>query len=364
MVVPFRRPLATRVGHFARWPLLLIDVTTEQGITGRSYLAPYLATAAAGLRTVLQELGEGLRGQPAAPGQAFTRARGWFALAGYQGLALAAVAGLDIALWDALAQAAGLPLARLLGGTLEPVPAYNSNGLGLIPPAAVADEALELLAEGGFTALKVRVGRDRAADDLEAVRRVRAAVGDEVTLVADYNQGLVLGDALERCRALDGEGLTWIEEPLRYDDLDGHARIARDIATPVMLGENFYGPRAMHEAIRAQACDLVMPDLMRIGGVTGWLQAAAIADVAGLPRRPTCTRRSAGTSCGSPRPGTGWSGRTGLIRSWPAPSVSATGPCSCRMSPATGWTGTRTPSPITRPADANGDTPGFVAAAA
>ena len=283
VVVPFRRPLATRVGHFARWPLLLIDVTTEQGITGRSYLAPYLASAAAGLRTVLNEMAEGLRGQPAAPGQAFTGARGWFALAGYQGLALAAVAGLDIALWDALAQAAGLPLARLLGGTLEPVPAYNSNGLGLIPPAAVADEALELLAEGGFTALKVRVGRDRAADDIEAVRRVRAAVGDEVTLVADYNQGLTLGDALERCRALDAEGLTWIEEPLRYDDLDGHARIARDVTTPVMLGENFYGPRAMHEAIRAQACDLVMPDLMRIGGVTGWLQAAALADVAGLP---------------------------------------------------------------------------------
>jgi mandelate racemase len=122
VVVPFRRPLATKVGHFAQWPLLLIDVTTEQGITGRSFLAPYLASAAAGLRTVLHELGEGLRGQPAAPGQVFTGARGWFALAGYQGLAVAAVAVLDIALWDALAQAAQLPLARLLGGTLEPVP--------------------------------------------------------------------------------------------------------------------------------------------------------------------------------------------------------------------------------------------------
>jgi mandelate racemase len=175
VVVPFRRPLATRVGHFARWPLLLIDVTTQQGITGRSYLAPYLASAAAGLRTVLHELGEGLRGQPAAPGQAFTGARGWFALAGYQGLALAAVAGLNIALWDALAQAAGLPLARLLGGTLEPVPAYNSNGLGLIPPAAVADEALELLAEGGFTALKVRVGRDRATSRRSAGSGPRSA---------------------------------------------------------------------------------------------------------------------------------------------------------------------------------------------
>jgi mandelate racemase len=281
--VPLRRPLATKVGDFSRWPLLLIDVTTGAGITGRGYLAPYLSRAAAPLRTVLEDMGAALRGQPVSPAAAYASARGWLGLAGYQGLALAAVAGLDIALWDALAQAAGLPLAVLLGGTLAPVPAYNSNGLGLIPPEQVADEALELLAEGGFTALKVRVGRDRTADDLAAVRRVRAAVGDDVTLVADYNQGLSLGEALERCRALDAEGLSWIEEPLRYDDLDGHARLAADLATPVMLGENFYGPRAMYEAIRARACDLVMPDLMRIGGVTGWLRGAAIADVTGMP---------------------------------------------------------------------------------
>jgi mandelate racemase len=283
VAVPLRRPLATRVGDFARWPLLLIDIRTEQGITGRGYLGPYLDTAAASVRTMVAELGEALSGHLAAPAAAYRAARGWLSLAGYQGLALAAVAGLDIALWDALAQAAGLPLARLLGGTGEPVPAYNSNGLGLIDPAAAGDEALELLAEGGFTALKVRVGRAYAADDLAAIRKVRDAVGDGVTLVADYNQGLDLGEALLRCRALDGEGLAWIEEPLRYDDLAGHARLARDIATPVMLGENFYGPRAMLAAIQAGACDLVMPDLMRIGGVTGWLQAAAIADTSGLP---------------------------------------------------------------------------------
>src|SRR5215831_3384013 len=188
VVVPLRRPLATKVGDFSRWPLLLIDVTTEQGITGRGYLAPYLSRAATALRTVLADIGAALRGQPASPAAAYANARGWLGLAGYQGLALAAVAGLDIALWDVLAQAAGLPLAVLLGGTLAPVPAYNSNGLGLIPPERVAEEALELLDEGGFTALKVRVGRDRAADDVAAVRRVRAAVGDEVTLVADFNQ--------------------------------------------------------------------------------------------------------------------------------------------------------------------------------
>lgn len=283
VVVPLRRPLATRIGEFARWPLVLIDVHTEQGITGRAYLAPYLTRAAAALLPVLRDLGTELRGRPVAPVAAFTNANGWFALAGHQGLALDAVAGVDVALWDALAQAAGLPLARLLGGTLTPVPAYNSNGLGLLPPAAVTDEALELVAEGGFTALKVRVGRNVAAEDLAALRRVRAAVGEQATLVVDYNQGLTLAEALPRCRALDAEGVAWIEEPLRYDDLTGHARLARDTATPIMLGENFYGPRAMLEAIQAQACDLVMPDLMRIGGVTGWLRAAALADATGLP---------------------------------------------------------------------------------
>src|SRR6516164_11428842 len=128
VVVPLRRPLATRVGDFPRWPLLLIDVSTEQGITGRGYLAPYLDRAAAVLLPAIRDLGAGLRGRPAAPATLSGQARGWFGLAGYQGLALAAVAGIDIALWDVLAQAAGLPLARLLGGTMEPVPAYNSNG--------------------------------------------------------------------------------------------------------------------------------------------------------------------------------------------------------------------------------------------
>src|SRR6478609_2520188 len=93
VVVPLRRPLATKVGDFARWPLLLIDVTTAQGITGRGYLAPYLSRAAAALRTVLDDMGAALRGQPVSPAHACQAARGWLGLAGYQGLALAAVAG-------------------------------------------------------------------------------------------------------------------------------------------------------------------------------------------------------------------------------------------------------------------------------
>jgi mandelate racemase len=283
VVVPFARPLATKVGHFAQWPLVLIDIHTEQGPTGRGYLAPYLGGAAAALVPLLHGIGADLRGTRVTPTTLATATTGLLSLAGRQGLALAAVAGLDMAVWDLLAKQAGLPLARLLGGTLDPVPAYNSNGLGLLPVERLAEEALELLAEGGFRALKVRVGRDDPAADVEAVRRVRDAVGDDVTLVADYNQGLTLSQAIPRCRALDAEGLDWIEEPLRYDDLAGHAQLARDTDTAISLGENFYGPRAMLDAIEAKACDLVMPDLMRIGGVTGWLAAAAVAHTTGVP---------------------------------------------------------------------------------
>ena len=82
---------------------------------------------------------------------------------------------------------------------------------------------------------------------------------------------------------IDGQGLAWIEEPILYDNLDGHAQLAAELSTPIQIGENFYGPRAMHSALRKKACDLVMPDFMRIGGVTGWIRAAAIAGAAGIP---------------------------------------------------------------------------------
>ena len=101
--------------------------------------------------------------------------------------------------------------------------------------------------------------------------------------MVDFNQGLDFAEALQRCHMIDDLGLAWIEEPIVYDDLDGYSRLAAEIDTPIQLGENFYGPRELHKALQKNACDLVMPDFMRIGGVTGWLRAAAIAGTAGVP---------------------------------------------------------------------------------
>jgi mandelate racemase len=137
--------------------------------------------------------------------------------------------------------------------------------------------------EGGFTGLKLRLGRDPAADDLATLDAVRKAVGDDMELMVDFNQGLDLADALRRCHMIDGHGSAWIEEPILYDNLDGHAQLAAELSTPIQIGENFYGPRGMHSALQKKACDLVMPDFMRIGGVTGWIRAAAIAGAAGIP---------------------------------------------------------------------------------
>jgi mandelate racemase len=137
--------------------------------------------------------------------------------------------------------------------------------------------------EGGFTGLKLRLGRDRLRDDLETIEAVRNAVGDDTALMIDFNQGLNLADALQRCHAIDDLGLTWIEEPIVYDNFDGFAQLAAELKTPIQIGENFYGPRDVHTALQKKACDFVMPDFMRIGGVTGWLRAAAIAGAAGIP---------------------------------------------------------------------------------
>jgi len=195
---------------------------------------------------------------------------------------LFAMAGIDMAAWDALGQALGQPLVRLLGGVPRPIPAYNSKGLGIMDKRALGKEAVELVEEG-FDAVKLRLGRAEARDDLEALRAVRKAIGPKVVLMVDFNQGLSVAEAIRRGRMLDDEGgVFWIEEPVRADDFAGCARVAREVATPIQVGENFMGPEQMQQALAAQACDYVMPDAERIGGVTGWMRAAALAQGAGV----------------------------------------------------------------------------------
>jgi mandelate racemase len=152
----------------------------------------------------------------------------------------------------------------------------------LMAPEAAADEA-EALLRRGFKAIKLRLGYPGLADDLAVTRAVRARIADAVEIFVDYNQALDLPEAFRRGLALEQEGVAWLEEPIRHDDLVGYSRLADKLVLPVQIGENFDGPAQMAQALRAGACDFVMPDYARIGGVTGWLQAAGIAAAGGIP---------------------------------------------------------------------------------
>jgi mandelate racemase len=204
-----------------------------------------------------------------------------FALVGVASVVRMALSALDVALWDALAVAAGVPLATLLGAKPKEIPAYNSSGLGLMSPEAAADEAEKLLA-GGFRSVKLRLGHASLNQDLAVTRAVRKRLPHTIALPVDYNQALTVAEAIRRGVALESEGIAWLEEPIRHDDYVGNAAVARALNVPVQIGENFNGPEAMAEALRASACDYVMPDVARIGGVTGWMQAAGIAAAHGI----------------------------------------------------------------------------------
>jgi mandelate racemase len=280
--VPLRYVLGTSAATVRAAPLLLVELLTEEGVIGRSYVFAYRRSGPKAIALLLQDAVEVIAGDAVAPLAIATRLQRRFALLGVTGLARMALSALDMALWDALAISLDQPLTCLLGGTPRPVRAYNSCGLGLMSPQAAADEAQALL-EGGMRAVKLRLGYPTLAEDLAVTRAVRSRLPQQVELLVDYNQALSRVEALARGAALQCEGVAWLEEPIRHDDLPGNAAIASALALPLQLGENFDGPKDLLRALHAQACDLVMPDVARIGGVTGWMQAAGIADAHGIP---------------------------------------------------------------------------------
>ena len=281
VLVPLKRPPVSASGGIPAAALVLIDLETDGGITGRSYVFAFASWALGPVVGCLQAMLEMIKGDALAPLEIEAKLRARLTLLDTPGLVGLALAGIDMAAWDALAQAHRVPLVTLLGGALKPIAAYNSTGLWLKPVDTLADEAEALLAEG-FRAVKLRLGRDDAAQDVAAVRAVKTRIGERVTLMCDFNQRLTVNEAILRGRALDGEGLYWIEEPVRHDDYEGYARIAADVKTPIQTGENLVDTFEMARAIAARSLDYVMPDVQRIGGVTGWLRAAALAHAHGI----------------------------------------------------------------------------------
>jgi mandelate racemase len=278
--VPMSTPHRTASGVVSESPLVLCDVLTDEGIVGHSVTFTYSVAALKPTADLIANLGPLIEGKMLAPVELGRMLAARFRLLGTHGLVGMAIAAIEMAAWDAHARSHGLGLARLLGGVERPLQAYGAVGYdGAAESAKVAED----WARRGFRGVKAKVGYPTVKKDVEVIRAIRSALGPNAAIMVDYNQCLTPAEAIERMRVLDDEGLTWVEEPTMAHDHRGHALIAGAARTPVQCGENWWSPLDLQHALEAGASDYVMPEVMKIGGVSEWLKAAALAEAAAVP---------------------------------------------------------------------------------
>ena len=285
--VPLEEPVITAIHDIGSIGYVLVFVDTDAEVTGEGHLFSLPARHLAPLEAMTTVLGQSLIGEDA------HRVEGlWHKLwtevnfVGHKGVPLFALSALDMALWDARGKALGQPVHRLLGSCRDAVPAYHSGGLWLSRSQdELVAEAKKFLKQG-FRAMKMRLGKPRWQEDVERAEAVRDAVGPDIRLMADANQGLDVRHALRLGRALEPVNLDWFEEPVPAYDVAGHAALAAALDTPVATGETEYTRYGFRPLIEAKAADVLMPDLGRIGGVTEFMRVGHMAQAWDLPVSP------------------------------------------------------------------------------
>lgn len=262
---------------------VLVRVETDEGLAGTGWVFTFGVSAARVLRAMVDALTEVVVGEDAL-GRDHLGRRMWDSATflGQSGVAVSAMAGIEVALWDLAGRAAGMPLYRLLGGSGAPVLAYASGGSLALQPGDLAEEVASAV-ERGFRAVKLKIGLACLEEDVARVQRVRETVGPGVKVIADANQRWTPKQALAACERLAEFDLFWLEEPVRADDIEGHARVAAGTTVPVATGETLFTRKAFSALLAADGADVVTPNLQRVGGIGEWLRVAAEADGRGVP---------------------------------------------------------------------------------
>jgi L-alanine-DL-glutamate epimerase-like enolase superfamily enzyme len=277
---PIRREIGDATHAFSHWSTTGCWITTDDGLVGTGYTGLEGDGEELITQVIDQHYKPVLLGRQPHEVKALWEELQWGRLhwVGRAGVTQMALSAVDIALWDLIAQAAGLPLWKLLGGHKpHRIETYNTDGgwLNWTVDELVADATT--IVEQGWKGLKIKVGSADPADDLRRVEAVRAAVGDGIRLMVDAN--MVWDEAAARSIAprLERFRLGWIEEPLHPDDVAGHGRLARGLSTPIALGENLYHRFAFRDYLAADAVSVVQADVSRVGGITEWLRIAGLA---------------------------------------------------------------------------------------
>ena len=280
--VPLNIPIVSHLGIFDYWPYICLDVYTNSKIVGKSYIGPYLLEQLPSIAHCIKALSNKFLNNNVSPHTIYNEGMKYLSLLGYKGIGLYALAAVDIALWDIISKLHNLPLAKYLGGSIKPIKTYNSSGLWLIKIKELAKEAEKLRIRGNFSALKLRIGRETAKLDEISLKEVKKGAGEDVIILSDFNQCFTAKEGLRRCKELDKQGFFWFEEPIKYNEYNDLAKICFNVETPITIGENFHGIPDLIQAISSKSCDMIMPDLMRIGGISNWLKLAAIAEAYNL----------------------------------------------------------------------------------
>jgi L-alanine-DL-glutamate epimerase-like enolase superfamily enzyme len=284
VLVKLDKPVGSALGQIHCFGCILVTIRTDAGIFGENLIFTLNGRRTKVLRQMVDELADLIIGRDAGHIADFW-ARAWkdINFLGHKGVPVAGISALDGALWDAFGKASGLPLYRLLGGAKTVVPAYQSSGLWL---SASTDELVAeagRFIEQGFKAMKMRLGSPDPNTDIARVKAVREAIGPGIKLMADANQGLNEAQAIRLGRRLEAFDLTWFEEPLPAWDLDGLARVAAALDTPIASGETEYTRYGFRRMLELRSADVLMPDLQRVGGVSEFMRVGHMAESFDVP---------------------------------------------------------------------------------
>jgi D-galactarolactone cycloisomerase len=279
--IPSEAQLTSRSGLRTSRTTVLVQVETDAGISG--------VGSCSGNGTIIEFIIDNVL-KPAVLGMDPTKIeevwdKAYFGAGvrqfGSRDAGVVALSGLDTALWDILGKAEHLPVYKLLGGAQRTKVEVYATALYPEEIDSVVKRALAFAAQG-FKGIKIKLGFD-LREDMERVRAVRVAVGDGFPLMTDANQGYQLDAALHAAAALEQYGIEWLEEPLFFEDIEGHVRLKAACKTPIALGENLHTRYAFESFIARGAVDILQPDVARAGGISEIKRIAALAAVHGLP---------------------------------------------------------------------------------
>ena len=284
VTLPLAETIGSALGQISHFGCVLVTVETSGGIKGENLVFTLNDRRTKVLQSMVQELGDLLIGRDAGHIADFW-ARAWkdINFLGHKGVTVMGISALDGALWDILGRSLNTPLYRLIGGAKSRVPAYHSGGLWLsLSERELVAEAERFVAQG-FRAVKMRLGLADPTEDAARVRAVRRAIGSDIKLMADANQGQSEFQAIRLGRLLEEFQLTWFEEPLPAWDLDGLARVAAALDTPIASGETEYTRYGFRRMLELRSADILMPDLQRVGGVSEFVRVCHMAESYDVP---------------------------------------------------------------------------------